>query len=69
MRTRLIRVLLAIVVTGALTAVCLRIGPLPAGLLDESPSPSTIVVDRHGVSLHEALSSEQTRAMRLAWCG
>jgi penicillin-binding protein 1C len=66
MRTRWIRLLLALVVTGASSALWLRLGPLPPGLLDESPIPSTIVVDRHGVALHEALSSEQTRAMRLA---
>ena len=48
-----------------LTAAWLRMGPLPAGLLDDPASPSTVVVDRHGVALQEALSSEQTRAMRL----
>jgi penicillin-binding protein 1C len=65
-RSGWVPILLATAVTCALIAVWLRIGPLPAGLLDDSPSPSTIVVDRHGVSLHEALSSEQTRAVRLA---
>ena len=46
----------------SLLGLWLRCGPLPAGLLDEPSSPSTLVVDRHGVPLHEALSSEQTRA-------
>jgi penicillin-binding protein 1C len=58
-----IRVL--VVATVVVIAVWLRMGPLPAGLLDDPASPSTIVVDRHGVALQEALSSEQTRAMRL----
>ena len=47
-----------------LVVVWLRMGPLPSGLLD-TPNPSTIVVDRYGVPLHEALSSEQTRGMQL----
>jgi penicillin-binding protein 1C len=49
----------------ALGLAWLRMGPLPAGLLDEPPNPSTVVVDRHGVPLHEALSSDETRVMRL----
>ena len=65
LRARWMRVLLTIAVICVLTAGWLRLGSLPAGLLDESASPSTIVVDRHGVPLQEALSSEQTRAMRL----
>jgi penicillin-binding protein 1C len=64
-RGRWVRVLLAMAVVCGPVAVWLRMGPLPVGLLDESSSPSTIVVDRRGVALHEALSSEQTRAMRL----
>src|SRR5262245_28201772 len=65
LRARWIRVLLAVVATGVLIIAWLRMGPLPVGLLDDPASPSTIVVDRHGVALQEALSSEQTRAMRL----
>jgi penicillin-binding protein 1C len=42
-----------------------RMGPLPHGLLDEPANPSTIVVDRRGVPLHEALSSDETRAITL----
>jgi penicillin-binding protein 1C len=57
---------LALVATGVSVAAWLRMGPLPAGLLDQPASPSTVVVDRHGEPLHEALSSEQTRAVRLA---
>ena len=50
------------VVLGA--AVWLRVGPLPDGLLDE-PSPSSMVVDRHGAPLYEARSAEGTRSIRL----
>ena len=53
-------------IAGMLLAVCwLRMGPLPAGLLDEPAHPSTEVVDRNGTPLHEALSSDETRSMRL----
>jgi penicillin-binding protein 1C len=43
----------------------LRLGPLPAGLLDDRTSASTIVVDREGVALYEALSAEGTRSVRV----
>jgi penicillin-binding protein 1C len=46
-------------------AVWLRIGPLPDGLLDEPKHPSTLVFDRHGTELHEALSSDETRIVPL----
>lgn len=65
-RAQWIRVLMALVATGVSMAAWLRMGPLPAGLLDEPASPSTVVVDRRGEPLQEALSSEQTRAVRLA---
>jgi penicillin-binding protein 1C len=48
------------------TAVWLRIGPLPAGLLDESAHPSTVVVDRYGERLYEARSAAGTRADRMS---
>ena len=44
--------------------VWLRCGPLPAGLLDAAPQ-STVVVDRNGVPLYEALSGDGTRAVAL----
>ncbi len=50
----------------AAALVWLRIGPLPAGLLDESSRPSTVVVDRHGERLYEARSAAGTRGERLA---
>jgi penicillin-binding protein 1C len=39
----------------------LRCGPLPDGLLDGVQTPSTVVVDRHGRILYEALSSTGSR--------
>ena len=45
-------------------AIWMRIGPLPAGLLDE-PAPSTIVVDRRGVPLYEARAADGTRSIKL----
>lgn len=40
----------------------LRVGPLPDGLLDPPTAPSTVVVDRHGTPIYEALSTDATRA-------
>jgi penicillin-binding protein 1C len=57
-------VVLALAVMLALSFVWLRMGPLPAGLLDEA-SPSTVVYDRRGAPLHEALSSDDTRSTKL----
>jgi penicillin-binding protein 1C len=42
-----------------------RLGPIPDGLLDARSGRSTVVVDRHGVPLYEALSGEGTRNVRL----
>ena len=49
----------------ALAALWLRMGPLPPGLLDGPANPSTLVVDRNGTPLREALSSDQTRGVQL----
>ena len=46
--------------------VWLRMGPLPAGLLAESTHPSTLVVDRSGAALYEALSDDNTRSVKMA---
>lgn len=64
-RRRWLQQTLAAAVACLVAGVWIRIGPLPAGLLDEPPNPSTIVVDRRGVTLYEALSSDQTRAVTL----
>ena len=59
------RRLLAIATTIlAVSAVWLRCGPLPPGLLDFQ-SESTVVIDRHGVPLYEALSGDGTRSVQL----
>jgi penicillin-binding protein 1C len=39
----------------------IRCGSIPAGLLDGIDTPSTVVVDRHGRVLYEALSKDGTR--------
>jgi penicillin-binding protein 1C len=43
----------------------LRCGPLPAGLLDSATPESTVVVDRHGTPLYEAVAGEGVRSLRL----
>ncbi len=43
----------------------LRLGPLPEGLIDEAAGSSTLVVDRRGEPLYEALSGDATRSLRL----
>lgn len=55
-----------LVVAAAVCAVALwlRLGPLPAALLDE-PAPSTLVVDRRGVPLYEARASDGTRGVKV----
>jgi penicillin-binding protein 1C len=47
-------------------ALWIRLGPLPDGLLDAQAVESTVVTDRHGVPLYEALSGDGTRAVALA---
>ncbi len=41
--------------------VWIRCAPIPAGLLDGIDTPSTVVVDRHGRVLYEALSPDGSR--------
>ena len=47
-------------------ALWMRLGPLPARLLDDRRQLSTTVVDRRGQVLYEARSEEGTRGARLA---
>src|SRR5262245_35927213 len=56
-------VVIAIVVIAS--ALWIRLGRIPADLLDERVSTSTVVVDRRGVPLYEALSGEGTRSTRI----
>ena len=41
--------------------VWLRCGPIPAALLDGVDTPSTVIVDRHGHVLYEALGKDGSR--------
>ena len=43
----------------------LRCGPIPADLLADATEPSTVIVDRHGEVLYEALSSSGARLERI----
>ena len=47
------------------TLAWLRLGPIDPALLDLSDSASTVVVDRRGVPLYEALSGDGARTVRL----
>jgi penicillin-binding protein 1C len=47
------------------TAIWLRCAPLPDGLLQMDAMDSTVVVDRHGVELYEALGGDGTRSRQL----
>ena len=47
-------------------ALWIRLGPLPAGLLDDEARPSTVIVDRHGEALYESRSGTGTRSTRIA---
>ncbi len=53
------------VASGALLGVILvcwlRMGPLPAGLLEESTRPSTVITDRNGEPLYEARAADGLR--------
>ena len=44
----------------------IRLGSIPADLLDDRGSSSTVVVDRNGLPLYEALSTEGTRSVKLS---
>jgi penicillin-binding protein 1C len=46
-------------------AAWVRLGPIPQGLLDGIDTPSTVVVDRHGRVLYEALSPDGSRVRPL----
>src|SRR5574338_149477 len=56
---------LALSVLTVASAVWLRAGPLPDGLVDRRDGASTLVVDRRGVPLYEALSGDGTRNVAL----
>ncbi len=64
-RRAAVRVTLGTIGVAVAGAAWLRLGPLPDGLLDTRPGSSTLVVDRRGEPLHEALSDDDTRSVRL----
>jgi penicillin-binding protein 1C len=49
-----------------LVAAWIRLGAIPAELLDDRAAMSTVVVDREGAPLYEALSGDGARAARIA---
>lgn len=65
--TRRVVVRAAMAAIGAIVvaALWLRLGPIPADLLADAAAPSTLVVDRHGEVLYEALSTSGTRLERI----
>lgn len=65
MRTRGRGVALAGLLAIILLAAWIRFGPIPAELVDDRASASTVVVDRSGIPLYEALSADGTRAVKL----
>ena len=62
---RLSRCLLISFTTLIAAAIWLRCGPLPPDLLKTEAIDSTVVVDRHGIELYEALGGDGTRARQL----
>ena len=64
-RTRKRRAAAGLFLAAAGCTIWLRCGPLPAGLLESAVSESTVVVDRNGVQLYEALSGDGTRSVQL----
>ena len=63
-RGRRLRVARPSVVAARRCSGC-ALGPIPAALLDGVDTPSTVVVDRHGRVLYEALSADGTRGAPL----
>src|SRR5690606_30323995 len=60
-RRRKGRLVAAAAVIAVAGVAWLRLGPLPAGLLDDSTRPSTIVTDRHGETLYEVRAADGLR--------
>ncbi len=58
--------LVALLTCISVVALWVRLGPIPAGLLDTRTITSTSVVDRNGIPLYEALSGDGTRNVSLA---
>jgi penicillin-binding protein 1C len=56
---------LVVALVGLALGAWVRLGPIESGLLDLSAGSSTVVVDRGGVPLYEALSGDGTRSILL----
>ena len=63
-RWRVAPALALVAVAGAVAWV--RFGPLPPDLIESASRPSTVIVDRHGLPLYEALSGDGTRHLGLS---
>src|SRR5687768_15400837 len=50
---------------GVALLLWLRLWPIPRDLLEDRAGASTVVVDRHGAPLYEALSADGTRSVTL----
>jgi penicillin-binding protein 1C len=55
----------AVAIVGTAFAIWIRCGPIPADLLNDATAPSTVVVDREGRPLYEALSASGARLERI----
>src|SRR6476660_5053640 len=55
-----------LIIAALALALWIRLGPVPADLLDDRAITSTSVVDRRGVPLYEALSGDGTRNVALS---
>src|SRR4029453_2686364 len=62
---RLVRPVFIISAPLIAAAIWLRCGPLPPDLLKLDAIDSTVVVDRNGIELYEALGSDGTRAQQM----
>ena len=66
LRVKLPYTLGILALTALALALWIRLGPVPADLLDDRAITSTSVVDRRGVPLYEALSGDGTRNVALS---
>jgi penicillin-binding protein 1C len=56
----------AVSATALAAGLWVRLGPIPSELLDTRDATSTVVVDRNGAPLYEALSGDGTRSVTLS---
>ncbi len=63
--TQFLKTVSVTVFVAATAVVWIRVGPIDPRLLDDRDATSTVVTDRHGVVLYEALSGDGTRSVKL----